>query len=206
MIDLLTDNSLVIDGCPVAWQQPVGPGFPRVPHSLSFGHGVSRGFLRPARANRHKGGHWHQRQAHPARETTTNIENVDMRDMADALSDALWRVAVYQHRLCCRSRWRWYLNKDFTPPPPPPCWGWRKGGWGGEDLGQRATWEISKQPTPPGSEWRLAVNSMFWRGGGGGVTWCFTPRQPVWLYQLGGGTFGAVPDAVKWSVDGVMCR
>ncbi|XP_076438203.1 uncharacterized protein LOC143277306 isoform X2 [Babylonia areolata] len=59
----------------------------KVPKNFTFGHGVSRGFQRPpGKKKGKKGGHWHQRGTG---ETSTNIENVDMTDMADALSDAL---------------------------------------------------------------------------------------------------------------------
>ena len=57
---------------------------PRVPQHFSFGHGASRGFQRPPREKK-KGRHWHQRPAGEQGKTTTNIENVDMQDMAAAL-------------------------------------------------------------------------------------------------------------------------
>lgn len=63
----------------------------KVPQNFSFGHGVSRGFQRPPgkKKSKNKGAHWHQRAGDSLGETTTNIETVDMKDMVDALSDAL---------------------------------------------------------------------------------------------------------------------
>ncbi|KAK7106238.1 zinc finger protein 511-like [Littorina saxatilis] len=62
----------------------------KVPQNFSFGHGVSRGFQRPpGKRGKKRGAHWHQRVADGAGETTTNIENMNMTDMAEALSDAV---------------------------------------------------------------------------------------------------------------------
>ncbi|KAL8617835.1 hypothetical protein ACOMHN_040183 [Nucella lapillus] len=67
----------------------------KVPQNFSFGHGVSRGFQRPpggkqTSKKKKKGGHWHQQGADNSGQTTvTNIENVDMLEMAEALGDAL---------------------------------------------------------------------------------------------------------------------
>lgn len=60
----------------------------KVPANFSFGHGVARGFQRPAgkKKKKNKGGHWHQKMD-DSKETTTDIANVDMTDMADALKD-----------------------------------------------------------------------------------------------------------------------
>jgi len=65
----------------------------RVPNNISFGHGVSRGFLGGGRSRgrgrgqRLKKGHWHSKgQGEIAMDTSVDIEHVDMTDLADALT------------------------------------------------------------------------------------------------------------------------
>ena len=63
--------------------------FYSVPKNFSFGQGVSRGFSRGRRGGggrgRGKKKHWHQQAA--SENTTTNIENVQLMELADALDD-----------------------------------------------------------------------------------------------------------------------
>ncbi|XP_063886035.1 zinc finger protein 511-like isoform X2 [Scylla paramamosain] len=61
---------------------------PKVPHTLSFGAGVARGFSRGSRGSRghgrKSGPHWHQRK-HAPHNSRTNIEEVNMNDLEAAL-------------------------------------------------------------------------------------------------------------------------
>ena len=61
---------------------------PKVPHNLSFGIGVARGFSRGSRGSRghgkKSGTHWHQRK-HVPHNSRTNIEEVNMHDLEAAL-------------------------------------------------------------------------------------------------------------------------
>lgn len=61
---------------------------PKVPHTLSFGAGVARGFSRGSRGSRghskKSGPHWHQRK-HTPHNSRTNIEEVNMNDLEAAL-------------------------------------------------------------------------------------------------------------------------
>lgn len=61
---------------------------PKVPHNLSFGIGVSRGFSRGGRGSKGQGKksgiHWHQRKYVP-HNSRTKLEEVSMKDLEEAL-------------------------------------------------------------------------------------------------------------------------
>ena len=66
-----------------------------MPKNFSFGQGVSRGFSRPVdsaaggggkkKGKKKKSKHWHQQET--GGDTTRNIEDVQLMDLADALVD-----------------------------------------------------------------------------------------------------------------------
>lgn len=60
----------------------------RVPNNITFGQGVSRGFLggRGRGRGRHpKRKHWHNMNKSDEKDTTVEIENVDMSELSEAL-------------------------------------------------------------------------------------------------------------------------
>lgn len=60
----------------------------RVPKNISFGQGVSRGFMPSNRGNKtkkRKEKHWHQKYETEDMDTSVNINDVNFQDICDSL-------------------------------------------------------------------------------------------------------------------------